>query len=136
MSDILDLTSYNPNDIPEAELHPAGSEVNARISRVSKDNDKNGTPYIMPWFEDVSNPNIEDWNDYLPLPEGGETDKVNGKRINQLNAFGIAFDVDLFNSEINLEDCKGKTGWMIVKLGSGKDGEPQNGVSKYLASQE
>ena len=136
MSDILDLTNYNPNDIPDAELHPAGTEVNARISRIAKDNDKNGTPYIMPWFEDVSNPNIDDWNDYLPLPTQGETDKVNGKRIKRLNEFGISFGIDLFNAEVNLDEAKGKTGWMIVKMGKGQDGEDQNGVKSYLANQE
>ena len=135
MSDILDLTSYNPEDVPEGEIHPAGTEVNARISRIAKDSDKNGVPYIMPWFEDASNPNIEDWNDYLPLPTQGETDKINGKRIKRLNEFGIAFDLDLFNAEFNLDEGKSKTGWMIVKVGTGQNGEPQNGVGKYLSSQ-
>ena len=135
MSDILDLTSYNPADIPEGSIHPAGLEVHARISRIAKDNDKNGVPYIMPWFEDAVDPNIEDWNDYLPLPVEGETDKVNGKRIKRLNEFGIAFDIDLFNAEFNLDDGKNKSGWMIVGVGKGQDGEDQNSVKKYLASQ-
>lgn len=135
MSDILDLTNYSPEDLPEGEIHAAGSEVEARISRVSKDVDKNGTPYIMPWFEDATNPNVEDWNDYLPLPVQGETDKVNGKRIRRLNEFGLAFDLDLFNEQFNLDEAKNKTGWMIVGVGKGRDGEDQNSVSKYLASQ-
>lgn len=135
MSDILDLTSYNPGDIPEGKIHPAGLEVQARISRISKDVDKNGTPYIMPWFEDAADPNVEDWNDYLPLPVQGETDKINGKRIRRLNDFGIAFDLDLFNAEFNLDEGKGKTGWMIVGMGKSQDGDDQNKVNKYIAGQ-
>jgi hypothetical protein len=132
MSDILDLSSYNPSEIPEGEIHPAGSEVQARISRVTKDVDKNQTPYIMPWFEDPTNPNIEDWNDYLPLPEADETDKNNGKRLRRLQAFSQSFDVDIFSGEVPLQQLAGKKGWMIVGVGKDQNGDDQNSVKKYV----
>jgi hypothetical protein len=132
MSDILDLSNYNPDDIPEGEIHPAGTEVRARIARIAKDVDKNNTPYIMPWFEDPENPNIEEWNDYLPLPEAGETDKNNGKRLRRLKAFGEAFDIEIFSGELNLDEQKSKTGWMIVGVGEDQNGDSCNSVKKYV----
>lgn len=135
MSDFVDLSNYDPDDIPEGKVHPDGTEVNARISRISKDNDKNGTPYLMPWFEDSEDPNVEDWNDYLPLPEADETEKENGKRLRRLKAFDTSFDLGIFSGPFNTEDAKGATGWMIVGIGSGRDGEEQNKVNKYLEGQ-
>lgn len=128
----IDLSSYNPDDIPEGKVHPDGTEVNARISRVSKDTDKNGTPYLMPWFEDVEDPNVEDWNDYLPLPVAEETEKENGRRLRKLKAFDEAYDLGLFNSAFDLKDAQGATGWQIVGIGKGQNGEDQNRVKKYL----
>ena len=132
MADILDLSNYKPDEIPEGEIHPAGTEVEARIARIAQDTDKNNTPYIMPWFEDPINPNIEDWNDYLPLPEEHETDKNNGKRLRRLKTFSEAFGVELFSGQVNLDEQKGKTGWMIVGVGADQNGDAQNTVKKYV----
>jgi hypothetical protein len=132
MSDILDLTSYNPDEIPEGEILPAGTEVEARISRIAKGVDKNGDDYIMPWFEDPSNPNVEDWNDYLPLPSANATDKDNGKRLKRLSAFADSFDIPLFAEQVDLNDQKSKTGYMIVGIGKDQEDNPQNSVKKYL----
>ena len=132
MSDAIDLTSYNPDEIPEGKIHPAGTEIQARISRVTKDTDKNDTPYLMPWFEDPEDPNVEDFNDYIPLPEQGETEKENGKRLRKLKSFGEAFDIDLFGSAITTDEMKNQTGWVILGVGQDQDGNPQNSVKKYL----
>lgn len=137
MSDFVDLSNYDPDEIPEGKVHPEGTELKARISRMSKDTDKNNTPYLMPWFEDCEDPNVEDWNDYLPLPEADETDKENGKRLRRLKAFDTSFNVGLFaGGPFNVDDAKGNEGWMIVGVGKGKDGEDQNKVNKYLDGQE
>ena len=133
MSDFIDLSNYDPDDIPEGKIHPDGTEVNARISRISRDNDKNNTPYLMPWFEDTEDPNVEDWSDYLPLPEQGATEKENGRRLRKLKSFDEAFGLGLFNSAFNLEDAKTATGFMIVGIGKDQDGNPNNKVKKYLA---
>jgi len=132
MSEFIDLSSYNPDDIPEGKIHPDGTEVRARISRLAKDKDKNGTPYMMPWFEDADDPNVEDWNDYLPLPEAEATEKENGKRLRRLKAFEDSFQLGLFGGAFNIEDAKGAEGWMIVGIGKTQDGEDNNKVKKYI----
>ena len=133
MTESIDLTSYNPDEIPEGKVHPVGTECRARISRVSKDLDKNGTPYIMPWMEDADDPNVEDFNDYLPMPGPDETEKENGKRLRKLRAFGECFDIDLFGSPITVDEMKGRDGYVILGIGKGQDGEPVNNIKKYLA---
>ena len=132
MSEFIDLSSYDPENIPEGKVHPDGTEVHARISRMTKDNDKNGTPYLMPWFEDSEDPNVEDWNDYLPLPIGDDTEKEKGKKLRRLKAFDDAFGLGIFNGSFNVEDAKGATGWMLVGIGKSQDGEDNNKVKKYL----
>jgi hypothetical protein len=131
-STFIDLSNYNPDDIPEGKVHPDGTEVNARISRISKDIDKNGTPYLMPWFEDAEDPNVEDWNDYLPLPQAEETEKENGRRLRRLKAFDEAYDLGLFNSAFDLKDAKSASGWQIVGVSKGQNGEDVNKVKKYV----
>jgi hypothetical protein len=132
MSESIDLTNYNPDEIPEGEIHPAGTEVEARISRVAKDIDKNNTPYLMPWFEDPQNANIEDFNDYIPLPTSEDSEKDKGKKLRKLKAFGEAFDIDFFGAPISMEEMKGRIGWLIVGVGESQDGNPQNSVKKYV----
>jgi len=134
MSDYIDLSSYDPNDIPEGKIHPEGTEVNARISHMIKDKDKNNTPYLMPWFEDASDPNVEDWSDYLPLPEAEASEKENGKRLRKLKAFDESFGLGIFNGQFKVEDAKGAVGWMIVGIGKDQDGNPNNKVKKYVVS--
>ena len=133
MSEFIDLSNYDPDDIPEGKIYPDGTEVNARISRMSKDTDKNGTPYLMPWFEDSEDPNVEDWSDYIPLPQSDATEKENGRRLRKLKSFDEAFGLGLFASAFSLEDAKGCTGFQIVGVGKDQDGNPNNKVKKYLA---
>jgi hypothetical protein len=132
MGEFIDLSSYDPNDIPEGKIHPDGSEVKARISRISKDTDKNNTPYLMPWFEDPEDPNVEDFNDYLPLPEADATEKENGKRLRKLKSFDESFQLGIFNGAFDVNDAKGAEGWVILGVGQGQDGESMNRVKKYL----
>lgn len=132
MSDYIDLSNYDPDDIPEGKIHEAGAEVQATISRMTKDVDKNGTPYIMPWFEDREDPNVEDWNDYLPLPDKEDTEKDKGKKLRKLNAFDKAFELGIFNGEFKVEDAKGASGWVILGVGSDAEGNPSNSVKKYV----
>ena len=133
MTESIDLTNYNPDEIPEGKVHPAGSEIRARIMRVSKDTDKNNTPYLMPWLEDADDPNVEDFNDYLPLPGVDETEKENGKRLRKLKTFGECFDIDLFSSSITVDEMKGRDGYVIVGIGESQDGQPVNKIKQYLA---
>ena len=132
MSEFIDLSSYNPDEIPEGKVHEAGAEVNGRISRMTKDTDKNNTPYLMPWFEDVDDANVEDWNDYLPLPESDASEKDNGKRLRKLKTFDECFGLGIFTGVFNPEDAKGATGWMILGVGSDQEGNPANSVKKYI----
>lgn len=132
MADFIDLSSENVDDIPEGEILPDGTELEARITRIASGEDKNGTPYIMPWFEDPGNVNVEDFNDYLPLPVQGDTDKERGRKLRDLKAFATSFGLDLFRPEYPLDEAKGALGWMIVGIGKDRDGKNCNKRKKYL----
>jgi hypothetical protein len=132
MADFVDLSSYNTNDLPQGEIYPDDTEIQARITRISKGKDKNQTPYLMPWFEDPNNVNLEDFSDYLPLPVPTDTEKEKGRKLLKLKTFAQCFDLDLFGGEFNLEDAKGALGWMILGIGKSKEGTPNNRPKKYL----
>ena len=131
MSDIVDLSNYDPNNIPEAEILEAGTEVNARVTGVNKGVNKNNEDYLMVWLEDSENPNVEDFSCYLPLPNDGATDKENRKRLRQLAAFSESFGLDIFGGEFDLETAVGETGWVIVGIGKDQDDNPCNTVRKF-----
>jgi hypothetical protein len=135
MSEFIDLSSYNPDDIPEGKTHPDGTEVNARITNMTKGTDKNNTPFLSPWFEDADDANVEDWSDYIPLPEAEASEKDNGKRLRKLKAFDESFQLGIFNAAFDISDAKGATGYQILGIGKDQDGNPNNKVKKYLVQQ-
>ena len=130
---ILDLTQHDVNNLPTGKVHPDGTEIKARITNVNQDVDKNQVPYIMPFFEDSDDSNVLDFGDYLPLPVSGDSDKDKGKKLRRLKDFSDAFEANLFQTQVDLESMKGKTGWIIVGIGKDKDGNPVNKVKKYVA---
>lgn len=136
MSDFIDLSNYNPDDIPEGKIHPDGTEVHARILRLASDTDKNNTPYLMPWFEDMDDPNVEDFSDYIPLPVADDSEKDKGKKLRKLRSFDVAFELGLFQGTFGVDQAKGNTGFLIVGIGKDADGNPNNKVKKYLGEQK
>lgn len=132
MADILDLSGFDPDNIPEGEVAPDGTEARLRITNVIKGTDKNGTDYIMPFFEDPENPNLKDFGDYLPLPNGQDTPKEVGNKLRRLKLFSESFQVNIFGGEFDLSECEGQTGWVILGIGKDRDDSPVNKVKKYL----
>jgi hypothetical protein len=134
MGDFVDFSGINPDDIPEGEVHPDGTECEIRITNITQGTDKNGVPYIMPWYEDPGNVNVKDFSDYLPRPTNDATEKENGNRIRKLASFAKCFSLDLFVPEFNLDEAKGATGFVLLGLGKDRDGGDINKVKKYLAN--
>ena len=132
MADFVDLSNIDTDNIPEGEIYEDGHELMARITRIGKGVDKNGVDYLMPFFEDPENVNLEDFSDYIPLPTQNDTDKERGRKIRKLKSFAECFGLDLFVPEYSLDDAKGSTGWMILGLGTNKDKSPSNKPKKYL----
>ena len=135
MSDIIDLSSYDPEGIPEPTVHEEGTEIEARITNIIKGTDKNGDDYIMPWFEDSEDANVEDFSKYMPLPSKEATEKQNRRRLRDLVSFSECFDLPIFDGEFDLEDGKGAKGWIIVGIGKDQDGNRVNTAKKFLAGQ-
>jgi hypothetical protein len=132
MSDFVDLSNFDPDNIPEGEIYEDGHELHARITRLAKGTDKNGNDYLMPWFEDPDNVNLEDFSDYIPLPTSNDTEKEKGRKLRTLKAFAESFGLGLFEGEFDLEEAKGATGWMILGIGKSKEGKPTNRPKKYI----
>ena len=132
MSDILDLSGYDLNNLPEGEIYPDGTEVKLRITNVLKGVDKNDTNYIMPFFEDPDNPNLKDFGDYLPLPASKDTPKEVGNKLRRLKQFSESFEVDIFAQNYDLKEAEGQTGFVILGIGKDKEGEPVNKVKRYM----
>lgn len=132
MTDFIDISNYNPDEIPEGEILSDGTELQARLTRIASGEDKNSNPYLMPWFEDPNNVNVEDFSDYLPLPTHEDTEKEKGRKLRNLKAFALCFGLDLFRPEYPLDEAKGALGWMIVGIGKNREGKPANRPKKYL----
>lgn len=136
MTDFIDISNFNMDDLPEGEIYEDGAEIQARITRLAKGVDKNQNDYLMPWFEDPNNVNLEDFSDYIPLPSNKDTPKEQGRKLRTLKAFVTCFGLEsMFSGEFNLEDAKGATGWMILGIGKDKEGKPCNRPKKYLDRQ-
>jgi hypothetical protein len=133
MADFIDISGYNMTDLPEGEMYNDGTELQARITNIIKGVDKNGDDYLMPWFEDPENVNLEDFSDYIPLPGKKDTPKDQGRKLRTLKAFITAFGLEsMFQGEFSLDDAKGAVGWMILGIGKNKEGKPCNRPKKYL----
>lgn len=132
---ILDLSNQGMDDTPELVFLEKGTEVEVRIVNVTRDEDKNGTEYIMPFYEVINHPEadqIPEFSDYMPLPDSDETEKENMKRKRRLNDFAQAFNFS-WAQPVNIpNDLKGKTGFVIVGYGESDDYGPQNKVRKYV----
>jgi hypothetical protein len=132
MADFIDLSGVDVDNIPTGEIYEDGHELNARLTRLANGIDKNNHPYLMPWYEDPENVNLEDFSDFLALPHGEMTEKERGQAIRKLKTFAECFGIDLFSSNYNLDDAKGAQGWMILGIGKDKEGKPNNRPKKYL----
>jgi hypothetical protein len=129
---ILDMTNYSSEDIPTGKVHPEGTEVRIRVTNITQGTDKNGVPYIMPWFEDADDANVLDFADYLPLPTAEDTAKKKGQKLDRIEAFSKCVDFPILGVQADLDQCKGQTGFVIVKLGEDNNGVAVNKVKKYV----
>lgn len=129
---ILDLSSLNLNETFEPEVIPAGEEVNLRIINVNTGTNKNGKPYLMPFFEAPEYPYLKEFGDYMELPNRDMDAKALNKAKLKILSFLNAFDLDT-NSNLDVETLKGHTGYAILGVGKDQDGEPINRINKYVA---
>lgn len=129
----VDLTDVNLEDTFEPEVLPKDEEAELRVISMLIDRDKNGKRYMMPFFESTDNMRVKEFGDYMPFPN---KDLMNEKELNnaklRIKDFGLAFDVD-FSSPIDIkQELVGKTGWAILGVGDGQDGNPINKIKRYV----
>jgi len=128
---ILDYSDAGLNDIPEEKTVEARDEYKLNIvSILSGRQDKNGDDYIMPFFEVVGEPLCKEFGDFILVPN---PDKMSEKELvkaqRQLGQFLAAFKID---PKFDPDEEQGTEGWAILGLGTGKDGQPQNKINKYM----
>jgi len=129
---ILDLTGVNLDDTTEPTTLPKGEEAKLRIISFKQDTDKNGTKYVMPFFESTEDPYCKEFGDYIPLPNDNMSPKELNKCKIRLAHFGAAFGID-FSKELDpKEDIIGNEGWAILGMGTDMDDLPVNKISKYV----
>ena len=131
MPNILNLAQHAIDSTPELELMPAGSEVQARIITCRRAEDKNGTPYLGPYFDVPDELNVAEFSDYIPLPEDSAPEGENQKRKRKLQAFGEAFDID-WSGDVDLDGLGGSLGYVILGVKKSDEYGDQNNVRKYL----
>lgn len=128
MGSIIDLTQFDMNNVPEvAPVNPG--EYQLRIVNVVEKEDKNGNPYIMPFFEVLDNDAADEFGHYLPLPTAGISGKklMNCKRdiVQFCTAIGINAD------QIDTDELKGMTCWALLGMGE-YNGKPVNVIERFV----
>lgn len=132
MSEFIDLSSVDLNDTFEPEVLPAGEEVQLVITSMLVDTNKNGDRYMMPFFDVVDQPTVKDINDYMELPHDGMAPKDLNEAKLKITNFGVSFEID-FSGQLDIKnDVVGQRGWVILGTTKDRDGNPANGIRKYV----
>ena len=130
-SSFVDLSSMGIDDVPEVYIMPSGSEVEARVVSAMKKRDKNGTLFIMPFFDVPAEPDVAEFFKYIPLPTEGESEKENNNRKRTLKLFGECFSID-WSQGFEIEEIIGRTGWVLLGVSSSEEYGEQNTVKKFI----
>lgn len=134
MTDENTILDHSFDDVVEPTVLDADTEAELRILSVRVDNDKNGYPYMMPFFEVASDNYAKEFNHFLRLPHDELTAKELNKAKYQLKIFYETFGVDYSRGVNPSEDLPGKTGWAIVGMReSSFSGEEENYVKRFIA---
>lgn len=128
------ILDHSFDDVVEPTTLPADTEAELRIVSVRVDSDKNGYPYMMPFFEVASDDYAKEFSHFIRLPH----DELSAKELNKvkyrLKMFYDAFGVDYSRGVNPTEDLPGKTGWAIVGMRvSDFTGEEENYVKRFIA---
>lgn len=129
--EFIDLSGVDLSDTFEPTVAPDGEEAELRIVSFMKGDDKNGNPFIMPFYEIPEDPYSKEFGDYLPLPNGSMSPKEKNAALLGLQGFSEAFEIDLSGQLDIKNDIVGQTGWAILGIGKDQDGFPTNKIRKY-----
>ena len=128
------ILEYDLNDTVEPTVLPADTEAELRIVNVRIDNDKNGYPYMMPFFEVSNDPYAKEFSHFLRLPHDEQDAKQLNTTKRRLKNFYDAFGIDYSRGVNPSEDLPGKTGWAILGMReSDFSGEEENYVKRFVA---
>jgi len=128
------ILEYDLNDTVEPTVLPADTEAELRIVNVRIDNDKNGYPYMMPFFEVANDPYAKEFSHFLRLPHDEQDAKQLNNTKRRLKIFYDAFGIDYSRGVNPSEDLPGKTGWAILGMReSDFSGEEENYVKRFVA---
>lgn len=128
---ILDLSDMNIKETPDPIVVEADSEVELRILDVQLKTNKNGNPYILPRFEIINEPLAKDFTKYMEIPTRSLDAKKFERAKQTLKYFGEAFDID-FDSQLDINDLIGKTGWAILGVETSDEYGEQNYIKKFI----
>jgi hypothetical protein len=128
---IIDLSNENINDVPETRILDKGEEVEIRITGFNAGEDKNSNPYIMFFYETPEDPDVEEFSEFVGLPNANRPERDNKKARRQLKAIGDCFGID-WSQPVDRDAVKGLRGFVIVGIGKDRDGKPCNVVDSYL----
>ena len=130
---IINLAEAAINDVPELELLPAGTEVEARLLNILKGEDRNEKRYLSPFFEAVDHPNVAEFSDFIYDPtEPKLTEKERDQARRRLRDLGEAFDID-WSGDVDIDEVRGNTRFVVVRVKPASEGyEASNAVSKYV----
>ena len=130
--EFIDLSGVDLENTYEPTVADAGTEAELRVISFLKDKDKNGTDYIMPFFEILEDPYAKEFGDYMPLPNSSMNPKELNKAKIRLKEFSTAFGINLQGTLDVKNDVVGKTGWAILGHGKDRDGGKINNIRRYM----
>ena len=128
------VLDHDFGDVVEPRTVSADTESELRIVNVRVDSDKNGYPYMMPFFEVINDPYAKEFSHFIRLPHEEQSAKEMNRTKYRLKTFYDAFGVDYSRGVNPSEDMPGKTGWAILGMKeSAFSGEEENYVKRFIA---
>jgi hypothetical protein len=128
------ILDHDFGNVVEPRVVDADTEAELRIISVRVDTDKNGYPYMMPFFEVASDDYAKEFSHFIRLPHEEQSAKEMNKTKYRLKTFYDAFGVDYSRGVNPVDDLPGKTGWAILGMReSDFTGEEENYVKRFIA---
>jgi hypothetical protein len=131
----MSILDINLNDAEELKILPDNEEALLRVSRADVTPNKSDATRsnLALTFDSPDDPMVDDIRVWLPIPNAAgklEDPKRYTKQLNRIKGFFDALGVD--GDNLDTDDLLGKECWALIAEEEGLDGQPQNGIRRFI----
>lgn len=131
----MSILDINLNDAEELKILPDNEEAFLRVSRADVTPNKSDATRsnLALTFDSPDDPMVDDIRVWLPIPNAAgklEDPKRYTKQLNRIKGFFDALGVD--GDNLDTDDLLGKECWALIAEEEGLDGQPQNGIRRFI----